>query len=96
MPSTASALTPAPVAHQRPQLRLVPPPRPRSHFRARALVAYSLGLTVGLLVVAGANLVSSAEGASLYGLLAAATAATAAGALVRTRGYARNAGEIRS
>jgi hypothetical protein len=80
----------------RPQLYLVPPPRPRPPRRSRALAAFSLGLTIGLLAVAAALLVTSPEAAALHGCLAATAAAVATGALARTRAYARRVAQIRS
>jgi hypothetical protein len=94
MLSTAPIHRSAPRAG-RPQLRLVPPPRPRAPRRARALAAYSLGLCAGLVAVAAALLITSPEAAALHVCLAAGAGAIAAMSLARTRAYARRMAQIR-
>ncbi|MDH3225566.1 MAG: hypothetical protein OEM67_00535 [Thermoleophilia bacterium] len=79
----------------RPQLRLLPPPRPSVPRRARALAAYSLGLCAGLVAVAAALLITSPEAAALHVCLAAGAGAVSAMSLVRTRAYARRVAQIR-
>jgi hypothetical protein len=78
-----------------PQLRLVPPPRPRVPHRTRALAAYSVGLCLGLIAVAAALLITSPDAAALHVFLAAGAAAVAVMSLARTRAYARRVAQIR-
>lgn len=79
----------------RPQLRLVPPPRPRAPRRARAFAAYALGLTLGLIAIALTLLIVNPEAAALHGFFAAGAAAVAVMSLARTRAYARRVAQIR-
>jgi predicted outer membrane lipoprotein len=82
-------------ARRAPRLRLVPPPRPRPPRRARALAAYTAGLTAGMLGVAGVTAASDPAAAGPYAALACAFAAITAAALCRTRAHARGRAEIR-
>lgn len=95
MTATARSLHLAPQAHTpspRPILRAVPPPRRGARApRAATVALYALGMCAGFLLAALASAPGGGEVVAGQAWLAAAAAAVAVPALLRSRAVARRA-----